>query len=830
MPAPPPPDPLPIDSLLPELVATLGRVPSAVLQAPPGAGKTTRVPLALAAAPWMAGRKVVVLEPRRLPVRMAARHMAASLGEAVGEQVGYRVRLESRVGPRTRVELVTDGLFLRQLQADPGLAGVGCVVFDEFHERGMVSDLALALALEAQALNPDLRLLVMSATLDAAPVARLLGGAPLLTSAGRAFPVELRWAGRAPVGRIEDLVAEATLRALKEETGSLLVFLPGQGEIRRVAERLAERLPPGTDLAPLYGDLETRAQDAAVQPAPPGRRKVVLATAIAETSLTIEGIRVVIDSGLARVPRYDPRSGMTRLETLRASQATATQRAGRAGRLEPGVCYRLWTEADHRARLPQPLPEILAGDPAPLALELALWGAGEGRELALLDPPPPGPLAQARALLTELGALDAGGQPTAHGRAMAALGLHPRLAHMLLAARETGQGRLACGLAALLSGRDLLRAAHDADLRPRVELLFRQGEDPRADRGALFEARALAQQWSQAARIGRDEPVESASSGAVLALAYPDRVAQARGQPGHFRLANGRGAVLPPEDPLAAAPWLAIAALDGAAERARIFLAAPITPEEIEQRFAGRIREERLVAWDARAEAVRILRRRCLAALVLEEKRDERADPAAVAAALAEGIRQLGHAALPWTPEARALQARIALLRRLWPEAWPDLSDAALLADPLAWLGGRLDGMTRRAHLARLDLRAALLDRLDWQQRRELDRLAPTHLPVPSGRAVALDYGGEAPVLAVKLQELFGQRTTPAVAEGRVPVVIHLLSPAGRPVQVTQDLEGFWKTGYPAVRGELRGRYPRHPWPDDPLTAPPQRGTKRSGR
>ncbi len=822
--------PLPIDPLLPDIVATLAKAPSLVLQAPPGAGKTTRVPLALAAAPWMAGRKVVVLEPRRLPARLAARHMAASLGEAVGDTVGYRVRLESRVGPATRVELVTDGLFLRRLQADPGLEGVGCVVFDEFHERGVESDLALALALEAQALNPDLRLLVMSATLDAAPVARLLGGAPVLTSEGRAYPVEIRWAEQAPAGRVEDAVAATVRQALAAEAGSLLVFLPGQGEIRRVAERLAGRLPPDAELAPLYGDLPGREQDLAVQPAPSGRRKVVLATAIAETSITIEGIRVVVDSGLARVPRYDPRSGMTRLETLRASQATATQRAGRAGRLEPGVCYRLWTEADHRARAPQPTPEILASDPAPLALELALWGAGEGRELAFLDPPPAGPLAQARALLADLGALDAAGRPTAHGRAMAGLGLHPRLAHMILTAREAGRGRLACALAALLAGRDILRGVRDADLRPRVELIDRQDADPRADRGALQEARALARQWADQAKVPRGETLASAEAGGVLALAYPDRVAQARGASGHFRLANGRGAVLPPEDALSSAPWLAIASLDGEAERARVFLAAPVTQAEIEQRFADRIVEERLVAWDARAEAVQVLRRRRLGALILEERRDQGADPATVAAALAEGIRQLGHAALPWTPAARALQARVLLLRRLWPEAWPDLSDETLLADPLTWLGEALAGLTRRAQLQRLDLLESLRGRLTWQQRRDLDRLAPTHLPVPSGREVEIDYGGEAPVLAVKLQELFGQRTTPTVAEGRVPVVIHLLSPAGRPVQVTRDLEGFWRGSYAAVRSELRGRYPKHPWPDDPLTAPPQRGTKRAGR
>ncbi len=819
---------LPIEPLLPELVRRLADAPALLLQAPPGAGKTTRVPLALADAPWMAGRKVLVLEPRRLPARMAARHMAASLGETVGQRVGYRVRLDSRVGPETQVELVTQGLFLRRLQGDPGLEGVGCVVFDEFHERGVDSDLALALTLEAQALNPDLRLLVMSATLDAAPVARLLGDAPVLTSEGRAYPVESCWAERAPA-RIEDSVAETALRALRDERGSLLVFLPGQREIRRVAERLEGRLPSDTELALLYGELEGKAQDSAVRPAPPGRRKVVLTTAIAETSLTIEGIRVVIDSGLARVPRYDPRSGMTRLETLRASQATATQRAGRAGRLEPGLCYRLWTEAEHRARAAHPLPEILVSDPAPLALELALWGSG-GQDLAFLDPPPAGPLAQARSLLADLGALDEAGLPTPHGRAMAELGLHPRLAHMILTARRVGRGRLACGLAALLSGRDLLRGTRDADLRMRVEILFRQGEDGRADRGALAEARALVRQWGEMARIRREEPVESEAAGAVLMLAYPDRVAQARGALGHFRLSNGRGALLPPEDPLATAPWLAVAALDGDGERARVFLAAPVTQDEIEETFAGRLLEERSVAWDSREEAVKVLRQRRFGALVLEARRDDKADPAAVVAALAEGIRQMGPGALPWSEAARRFQARVALLRRLWPEDWPDLSDDRIYEAPLTLLGEHLAGITRRSQLGRLDLLAALQGQLDWQQRRELDRLAPTHLPVPSGREVAVDYGAEAPVLAVKLQELFGQRETPSIAGGRVAVVIHLLSPAGRPLQVTRDLEGFWKGSYAAVRAEMRGRYPKHPWPEDPLTAPPKRGTTRSGR
>ncbi|MGE0120011.1 MAG: ATP-dependent helicase HrpB [Dongiaceae bacterium] len=826
---------LPIEPLIPRILQALEQEGTLVLQAPPGAGKTTRVPLALAEAPFLAGRAVIVLEPRRLAARMAARHMAASLGEAVGETVGYRVRLDSRVGPKTRVELVTDGLFLRRLQDDPALEGVDCVVFDEFHERGLETDLALALTLEARAaLNPALRLLVMSATLDAAPVAALLGGAPILASEGRAHPVETRYLPKPFAGPLEAAVARAVVDALEEGDGSILVFLPGTREIGRTAAHLQDGALPGDVLlAPLYGDLDSRAQDAAVAPAPPGRRKVVLATAIAETSLTIEGIRVVIDSGLARLPRYDPRSAMTRLETVRASQATTDQRRGRAGRLGPGLCLRLWTEADQRARVLQAPPEILAADLTPLALELAVWGAGDGRGLAFLDPPPAGAMAQARDLLTQLGALDRQGRPTDHGRAMARLGLHPRLAHMILRAAPRGLGRLACETAAILAERDLFRGpthAREADLRARLALLRgdrRDAAETQVDRAALAQAKALAGQWARLARIAGDGG-DLGRTGEVVALAYPDRVAQARPEGGgQFRLASGRGAVLPPTDPLAAAPFLAVAALDGDARAARIFLAAPIDAAALETLFADRMATTEEVGWDVRAECVTATRERRLGALVLERTPLTEAEPQAMMSAMAEGIRQLGVGGLPWTDAARSLQARIAFLRRLDPAGWPDLADESLARDPAGWLADRLRGVTRRTHLARLDVAQALLDRLDWRQRRDLDRLAPAHLEVPTGRQVAIDYSGTAPVLAVKLQEMFGARTTPTVADGRVPVVIHLLSPAGRPLQVTTDLAGFWANGYAAVRAEMRGRYPRHPWPDDPLAALPTQGVKR---
>jgi ATP-dependent helicase HrpB len=825
---------LPIEPLVPDIRGALEQRGALVLQAPPGAGKTTRVPLALLEAPFMAGRAVVVLEPRRLAARMAARHMAASLREPVGETVGYRVRLDSRVGPKTRVELVTDGLFLRRLQDDPALDGVGCVVFDEFHERGLETDVALALATEARAaLAPDLRLLVMSATLDAAPVAALLGGAPVLTSEGRAHSVETRYLQRPFSGHVEAAVARAIIDALAHEDGNILVFLPGAREIRRVAAHLEdERLPVDVIVAPLYGDLDARAQDAAVAPPPSGTRKVVLATAIAETSLTIEGISVVIDSGLARLPRYDPRSGMTRLETVRASQATADQRRGRAGRLGPGVCVRLWTEADHRARAAHAGPEILAADLTPLALELAVWGAGDGSGLAFLDPPSAGGMAQARDLLAQLGALDAQGRPTAHGRAMARLGLHPRLAHMIIAASSRGIGRLACEVAAVVSERDLFRGPtneRDADLRARLAVLRGERADGASvDRAALAQAKALAAQWARLARVERHSESALARTGEALALAYPDRVAQARSEGGgQFRLAGGRGAFLPPTDPLAAEPFLAVAALDGDARSARIFLAAAIDHSAIEALFDDRITAVEEIAWDSRTEGVIAARERRLGVLVLDREPLPQPDPQAIIRAMAEGIRQLGLSALPWTETARNIQARVALLRRLDPDAWPDLSDTALAEDVESWLGKQLGGVTRRAHLGRIDVARSLLDRLDWRQRRDLDRLTPTHLEVPTGRSVPIDYSGDAPVLAVKLQEMFGVRATPTIADGSIPVLVHLLSPAGRPLQVTRDLEGFWRTGYAAVRAEMRGRYPKHPWPDDPLTAVPVKGVKR---
>ena len=829
--------PLPIDSILPELLAALRGGPNAVLQAPPGAGKTTRVPLALLGEPWLAGGRILVLEPRRIATYAAARRMAELLGEEAGATVGYRMRLDARVSRATRIEIVTEGVFLRQLQADPALGGVGAVLFDEFHERSLDADLGLALCLEAQAaLRPDLRLLAMSATLDGGPVARLLGDAPIVASEGRSFPVETRYLPAPPSGPLDATVAVAVRQALAEERGSILVFLPGTGEIRRVQARLeAGGLGPEVALTPLYGDLPQEAQRRAILPAPPGRRKLVLATAIAETSLTIEGVRIVIDCGYGRKSRFDPRSLMARLETLRVSRAAAEQRRGRAGRLEPGVCYRLWTEAEQRALVPFDAPEILTADLTPLALQLALWGAGDPAQLSWLDPPPAAPLAQARALLAALGALAPDGTITEHGKAMAALGAHPRLAHMMLKGRECGLGGLACDLAALLGERDFVKSRageRDADIRLRLDLLHGHPPDGLAvDGGAVRSVARIARQWRRQlglpdrkpAQDGRPEASVGDRAGALLALAYPDRVAQRRpGAVGQFRLRNGRGATLPEGEPLAAQDWLAVADLDAGAAAARIFLAAPLTLADIEESFAGDIETVEEVRWDAREQAVLARRQRRLGALLLKDEPLAAPPGERVTAALIAGIRALGLTALPWTRELASWRARVMFLRGVeGAGAWPDLSDEALLAGLEDWLAPFLSGVTRRSQFERIDLGAALRSLLDWERRQALDRKAPTHHTVPSGSRLPLDYADGRPVLAVRLQEMFGATDTPAVADGRVPVLLHLLSPAGRPVQVTQDLPSFWASGYRGVKADLKGRYPKHDWPDDPLQAQP---------
>jgi ATP-dependent helicase HrpB len=820
---------LPIEAALPSLRAALQAGPNAVLQAPPGAGKTTLVPLALLDTDWLDGRKIIMLEPRRLATRAAARRMATTLGEAVGETVGYRIRQDSKIGKDTRVEVVTEGILTRMIQDDPGLDGVGLVIFDEFHERNLNADLGLAFCLEAQAsLRSDLRLLVMSATLDGGPIARLLGEAPLITSEGRAYPVDVRWLDREASQRFEDAVASLIRRALTEEQdGDLLVFLPGQGEIRRVQTRLDD-IGPDILIAPLYGDLPQEAQDAALLPRA-GRRKVVLATAIAETSLTIEGIRVVIDGGQMRVPRFDPNGGMTRLLTIPVSKASAEQRRGRAGRLGPGVCYRLWTEAAHRALPAFSTAEMSDADLAPLVLELARWGVTDPSTLSWLDPPPPAAVAQARDLLLRLDALDDGGRITPHGRAMARLPLHPRLAHMVLRAKSLDLGVLACDLAALLSERDILRNAQDADLRLRLEAL----RDPRGqavDRGGLQRCREAARLMRRQLGLGPAETsVEDA--GLVLAFAYPDRLAQRRGGDAlHYHLSNGRGAFFRQPEPLATFDMLAIAELDGDRRDARIFLAAPLALAEIETHFAEHIVTTETVRWDSREQIVAARRQRRLDELVLDDSRLATPAPETVMAAMLQGIREMGLDCLPWTSSARSLQARLTFLHRTEGAAWPDCSNEALLETLDAWLAPWLDGVSRRSHLARLDMAAALDALLSWEAKKSLDHHAPTHITVPSGSHVAIDYqSGEQPVLAVRLQEMFGLADTPMIAGGRTKLTLHLLSPARRPVQVTQDLASFWANTYKQVKADLKSRYPKHYWPDDPMQAEPTARAKPRG-
>ncbi len=819
---------LPIDRILPDVGLALATHAAAVVLAAPGAGKTTRIPLALLEAPWLAGKTILMLEPRRLAARMAAARMAGTLGEKLGETVGYRVRLESKVSARTRIEVVTEGILTRRLQSDTDLAGVGLLIFDEFHERSLDADLGLALALDVQrALRPDLKILVMSATLDDQAVAALLGAAPVITCDHRPFPVETRYLDK-PAG--DDLPREMTSlirRALDEETGSILAFLPGEGEIRRTASALADGyLPPDTIIAPLYGALSPEDQQRAVDPPKSGVRKIVLATTIAETSLTIEGVRVVVDCGFKRAPRFDARRGMTQLMTVRVSRAAAEQRRGRAGRLEPGVCYRLWTAPEDRGLKAFDEPEMLQADLAPLALDLAAWGVHDPTTLPWMTPPPAGAYAQAQDVLRRLDALDDAGRITAEGKAMAALPLHPRLAHLVHRGHDLGHGGLACDTAALLAERDILMGTRDPDLRLRLDAIMGRELGLRVNHGALARVKAAARQIRGLARI-KVEAARADHAGVLVALAYPDRIAQRRGTGGKYRLSGGGGAFVDDADPLAAQDFLAVADLDGAARDARIYLAAPLTRAELEEAFAADIKDVDDVVWDAREQIVQVRRQRRLDALVLEDRPFSKADPSQVKAAMIAGIRDMGLAALPWSEGARGLQHRVAVLRRAFPEQdWPDLSDAALTESLAHWLELYLDGVTRRAHLANVNIHDALRALLPWPLPQKLDEQAPTHIGVPSGSHIAVDYSADGgPALHVKLQEVFGLRDTPAIAGGRVPVTLHLLSPARRPVAVTSDLKSFWANVYPEVRGEMRGRYPRHIWPENPLEAAP---TKRS--
>jgi len=843
---------LPIVPLLPEVRATLTAAPNLVLEAPPGAGKTTLVPLALLPSAWRKPEgRILVLEPRRLAARAAAARMAELLGEAVGATIGYRLRLERRIGPKTRIEVLTTGLFLRRIQEDPALEDVSAILFDEFHERAIDSDLALALALDSQAgLRPDLRLVVMSATLDGGAVQGLMPGARLIKSEGRVHPVETRYLGDGPqdptAARIETRMGTAIRRALAEEDGDILAFLPGAAEIRRTAALLADACDESlVAILPLHGDLALAEQDCALAPDARGRRKVILASAIAETSLTIDGVHIVVDSGLRRAPRYDPATGMTRLATERAPIAAAEQRRGRAGRTGPGICYRLWSQASERALPAFAPPEIREADLAPLALELAAWGVRDTGALALLDQPDPVFLRKARDLLRQLGALDNNDRITAHGRAMAKLGAHPRLAHLMAAAKTRDLGSLGADIAAILSERDMLKrgAAPDADLAHRLDLLYghdRPQDGAILDRAVRERVRRSAEAWRGQLGVPRDSSPPRTEAGALLMLAYPDRIAQRRPASGAqdaglYRLSGGGGGRLDAGDPLLAHTFLAVGSIDGQKKDGRIFLAAPVTAATIEAEYGAFIETRDSLAWNARLEAIEARREKRLWSLVLETAPLTGATPTAMTDAMLEGVRQMGLDALPWTAATQSFRDRIAFLRRhqmlgiAEPDYdWPDLSDAALLENLPEWLGPFLEGCSRRAHLGKIDLFAALAALLDWRHRQALDKLAPPHLVVPSGSAVPLDYAaGEVPVLAVRLQEMFGATETPRILGGRVEILLHLLSPARRPVQVTRDLKSFWATGYRQVKADLKGQYPKHHWPDDPLAALPTARTKR---
>jgi len=836
--------PLPIDSALGDLTAALGSNNAAVLVAPPGAGKTTRVPLVLIDEPWAQDKKILVLEPRRLAARAAAARMAATLKEQVGDTVGLRVRFGSKISKRTRIEVVTEGVFTRLALDDPSLDGVAAVLFDEFHERSLDADLGLALARDVQqGLREDLKLLVMSATLDGARVAALLGNAPVIESQGRSFPVGTRYLGRNARAPIERQVADAVAHALRAEPGSLLVFLPGAGEIRRTETLLKERIAaPDVDIVALYGALDAREQDRAIAPSPSGRRKVVLATSIAETSLTIEGVRVVVDSGLSRVPRYEPDVGLTRLETVRVSHAAADQRRGRAGRTEPGVCYRLWDEPQTGSLEPYTKPEILSADLSSFLLDLAQWGVSDPAKLSFLDSPPTPALNEARVLLIELGAIDAEGSITDEGRRLRALPLPPRLARMVVDAAAQGAGQLAAEIAAVLTERGL--GGDDVDLRHRLDQ-FRRDRSRRSE-----DARAMVKRWSDTA--GGKQRSGDHSPGSLLVLAYPDRIAKNRGGgTGAFLLANGRGGIVDAASPLAREPFLAVAELTGAAAASRILLAAPITLAEIESRFADKIEDRETVTFDAGSASLRARRGRRLGALVLSEQIKPIVPDAESAHILAAGIVRLGLDRLPWSKPALQFRNRVQFLRRatdlgftrdrqiiepksatadLGGEEWPDLSDEGLARSTAEWLEPLLLDKTARSDIAAAELSDAVATLLPWPLRRRLDVEAPTHFTAPSGSHVPIDYAAEAgPKLSIRVQELFGLAQHPSVAGGRVPLTVELLSPARRPVQVTRDLPGFWHGSYAQVKAEMRGRYPKHSWPDDPLHAPATRRAKRKG-
>ena len=815
--------PLPIDDALPRLVEAFARTNVAVLVAPPGAGKTTRVPLVLLDEPWAKDKKILLLEPRRLAARAAAARMAATLGEQVGDTVGLRVRFGSKISKRTRIEVITEGVCTRLVLDDPSLEGVAGVLFDEFHERSLDADLGLALAREVQeGLRDDLKVLVMSATLDGARVAALLGDAPVVTSEGRAFPVETRYLSRDPRDRIERPVADAVQRALRADPGSLLVFLPGAAEIRRTETLLKEQVrDSNVDIVTLFGALDARDQDRAISPAPAGRRKVVLATSIAETSLTIEGVRVVIDSGLSRVPRYEPDVGLTRLETVRVSRAAADQRRGRAGRTEPGVCYRLWDEPQTGSFDAYTRPEILSADLSTFVLDLAQWGAADASKLDFIDPPPQAAMTEAKTLLLELGAIDAQGRITDEGRKLRQLPLPPRLARMVVDAGGEGAGAEAAAIAAILTERGL--GGDDVDLRHRLDQ-FRRDRSRRAE-----DARAMVKRWIDT--LDRSDKSVGLSTAAILALAYPDRIAKNRGGgTGGFVLANGRGGQVEAASNLAREPFLVVAELTGAAASSRIVLAAAITLDEIEARFAGKIEDRDTVTFDVGSASLRARRSRRLGAMVLAEQVKQVTPNEETARILSDGIVSLGLDRLDWSKAALQFRTRVQSLRKAEGDEWPDVSDEGLRRTAADWLEPLLVDKTARSQISAGELFDAVSNQVAWNLRRRLDAEAPTHFTAPTGTAVPIDYEAEqGPTVSIRVQELFGLTTHPSIAGGRVPLVIELLSPGHKAVQITRDLPGFWRGSYADVRSDLRGRYPRHPWPEDPTSAPPTRRAKPRG-
>ncbi|MBR0879334.1 ATP-dependent helicase HrpB [Bradyrhizobium japonicum] len=817
--------PLPIDAVLDDLSRTLEAHNSAVLVAPPGAGKTTRVPLALLDAPWAAGKKIIVLEPRRIAARASAERMAKSLGERAGETVGYRVRFGSKISRTTRIEVVTEGIFTRQILDDPELSGIAAVLFDEFHERSLDADMGLALARDSQTgLREDLRILVMSATLDGARVAKLLGEAPVVESEGRAFPVETRYLGRKADAPVERQMADAIASALRADSGSVLAFLPGAAEIRRTQNFLSERVQDASiEIVPLFGALDAAVQDRAIAPAPKGTRKVVLATSIAETSLTIEGVRIVVDSGLARVPRYEPDIGLTRLETVRAARAAVDQRRGRAGRTEPGVCYRLWDEPQTASLAPYTQPEILSADLSSLVLDLAQWGVADPSALSFLDPPPLPAWKEAKSLLSELNALDGDGRITAEGKSLRALALPPRLARMIVDSHRVGSGEAAAEIAAIVTERGL--GGDSVDLEYRRDQ-FRRDRSPRA-----ASARDLARRWasqvaaSEKAVTGQDD----LSIGLMLAYAFPDRVARNRGN-GTFVLANGRGAAVEQTSSLARAPYIAIGEMTGTAASGRVLLAAPISEDDIERHFAEHIETVDEISFDRGAMALRARRKRALHAITLSEATLAVSPSEETARIFADGLIAAGLDRLPWSKAAKQWRDRVMFLRKAEGDSWPDLTDGGLIARRDDWLVPALYDKIALKDISAGDLSDALMALLPWEMRARLDREAPTHFEAPTGSVLAIDYEAEqGPTIAVRLQELFGLNTHPSIAAGKVPLVLELLSPAQRPVQVTRDLPGFWRGSYAAVRSDLRGRYPRHPWPEDPASALPTRRVKPRG-